>query len=231
MRNATREKSVFREYSSPGCIRIVLSSSHIAAGNRILAQTSWETSVGSRMGTWGTHVGAGCSLSQLNRCSGEQGATQVKPVLSTQCYFSMSPRSLLVVTTKGLERSWGDGIRFVASCARGNFWLYPSHRETFLPGMPFQVMHKCRRCVWVCGLVFFLLALFFSQDLVSDWDFLLREPGMYLFNTCFAWLVSVVDRLWGRSAIQRDLRRLEKWAERNLMKLSKDKCQVLPSGG
>lgn len=34
----------------------------------------------------------------------------------------------------------------------------------------------------------------------------------------------------GCSVIHRDLGRLEKWTERNLMKLSKEKCRVLPLG-
>jgi len=34
----------------------------------------------------------------------------------------------------------------------------------------------------------------------------------------------------GCAAIQRDLNRLENWSERNLMKFSKGKCQVLHLG-
>lgn len=40
-------------------------------------------------------------------------------------------------------------------------------------------------------------------------------------------LRGAVDMLKGRAAIQRDPFRLEEWANRHIMKFSKDKCQVL----
>ncbi|PKU38186.1 rna-directed dna polymerase from mobile element jockey-like [Limosa lapponica baueri] len=43
-------------------------------------------------------------------------------------------------------------------------------------------------------------------------------------------LGGVTDRPEGCAAIQRDLNRLEKWADRNLTKFNKGKCKVLPLG-
>ena len=40
-------------------------------------------------------------------------------------------------------------------------------------------------------------------------------------------LGEVIDKLYGCAVIQRDLDRLEKWADRNLMKYSKGKNKVL----
>lgn len=45
-----------------------------------------------------------------------------------------------------------------------------------------------------------------------------------------AQLVGVVDKPDSCAAIQGDLKRLEDWAERNLMKFDKGRCKVLPLG-
>ena len=43
-------------------------------------------------------------------------------------------------------------------------------------------------------------------------------------------LQAAVSMLEGSAAIQGDLGRLKKWADRNVTKFSKSKCKVLPMG-
>jgi len=43
-------------------------------------------------------------------------------------------------------------------------------------------------------------------------------------------LRGATDRPKGHAAIQRDLNRMEKWADRNFMKFKKGKCKVLQQG-
>ncbi|KAK4830140.1 hypothetical protein QYF61_008567 [Mycteria americana] len=62
---------------------------------------------------------------------------------------------------------------------------------------------------------------FFIERVVKHWNRLPREDTN---------LRGVADRPEGCVAIQRDLYRLEKWADRKLMKFSKGKCKVLHLG-
>lgn len=76
----------------------------------------------------------------------------------------------------------------------------------------------------MCGGVFFVCFIFFSGFGLRLGFFSRYE---HKYTVC---LVGVVAKLQGRSAVQRELERLEKWFDRNLMQLSKGKCRVLHLG-
>ncbi|KAK4806182.1 hypothetical protein QYF61_001105, partial [Mycteria americana] len=73
------------------------------------------------------------------------------------------------------------------------------------------------------------LTLIPGKILINDLD----DEAEYILRKVFAdgtKLGGVADRPEGGAAIQRDLDRLEKWADGNLMKFNKGKCQVLHLG-